>query len=92
VKSVTKWVCVTIGLTALWVVTRAVVFYFVGVVAVFATAFQATVNQLTRITGDSSDAAPTPAPPPELRVQRDARLAANLVDLTVAEAPQHSAV
>lgn len=89
-KSLTKWVCLTIGLTAMWMLTRAVVFYFVGVIAVFATAFQATVEALTRIGHDAEPAQATPAPPSELRVQRDARLAATLVDLT--ETPQKSVV
>ena len=89
-RSVMKWVGVTIGLTALWMVTRAVVFYFVGVIAVFATAFQATVNAMAKIGGDGSsgqDAAPAAR---ELRVHRDNRLAASLIDLTAAEAPQES--
>lgn len=88
-KAVAKWLCVTIGLTALWMITRAVVFYFVGVVAVFATAFQATVHTLTRITSDEQDEA---IPAPELRIERDARLVPALIDLTVAEERHHSAV
>ena len=89
-KAVVKWMCVTVGLTALWMVTRAVVFYFVGVIAVFATAFQATVHSLTRIGGDTSAPEEPVRPAPELRVQRDARLAASLIDLT--DAPQRSVV
>jgi hypothetical protein len=88
VKAVLKWLAVTIGLTALWMATRAVVFYFVGVIAVFATAFQATVHALTRIGAGDDDASAAG----ELRVQRDARLAASLVDLTAVEARQESAV
>jgi hypothetical protein len=88
VKAVLKCLAVTIGLTALWMATRAVVFYFVGVIAVFATAFQATVHALTRIGADDGDASAAG----ELRVQRDARLAASLVDLTAVEARQESAV
>ena len=90
-KAVMKWVFVTIGLTALWMVTRAVVFYFVGVIAVFATAFQATVDALTKIGGDAT-VDETARPAPELRVHRDARLAPSLVDLTSADAPQESVV
>jgi hypothetical protein len=85
VKTVMKWVCLTIGLTALWMVTRAVVFYFVGVIAVFATAFQATVHALTKIAGDGHTAEDPARPAPELRVHRDARLAPSLVDLTAVE-------
>jgi hypothetical protein len=92
VRSVTKWVFVTIGLTALWVLTRAVVFYFVGVIAVFATAFQATVNALSRVGSDAAQEETTASHAPELRIQRDARLAPSIVDLTAAESPQHSAV
>lgn len=88
-KAVVKWLCVTIGLTALWMVTRAVVFYFVGVVAVFATAFQATVHALTRMTASEQDDVASAA---ELRIERDARLVPALVDLTTAEEPQQSAV
>ena len=88
-KTVAKWMCVTIGLTALWVVTRAVVFYFVGVVAVFATAFQATVHTLTRVTSAEPDET---APPHELRVERDVRIAPALIDLAAAEEPQQSVV
>lgn len=88
-KAVVKWLGVTIGLTAMWMATRAVVFYFVGVIAVFATAFQATVHALTKIgDGDADDAGPAP----ELRIQRDARLAPSLIDLSAAEARQESAV
>ena len=87
-KAVIKWVCVTVGLTAMWMVTRAVVFYFVGVVAVFATAFQATVHALTRI-GQEETFEPAPL---DLRVERDARLVGSLVDLTAAETPQKSVV
>lgn len=89
-KAVVKWLCVTIGLTALWMVTRAVVFYFAGVVALFATAFQATVHALTRMTSDETDGISAPAP--ELRIERDARLVPAIVDLTAAEEPQQSAV
>jgi hypothetical protein len=85
-----KWVGVTIGLTALWMVTRAVVFYFVGVVAVFATAFQATVHALTKI--GQSDSADETRAVRELRVERDARLTDSLIDLTAAEEPQKSVV
>ena len=81
-KTVMKWVCVTVGLTAMWMVTRAVVVYFVGVIAVFATAFQATVHALTRIGDDALDEV---APAPELRIERDARLAPALVDLAAEE-------
>jgi hypothetical protein len=84
-----RWVGVTIGLTAMWMITRAVVFYFVGVIAVFATAFQATVHALTRIGADETDET---APAPELRVERDARLTSSLVDLTAAEERAQSAV
>jgi hypothetical protein len=90
VKVVMKWVCVTIGLTALWMVTRAVVFYFVGVVAVFATAFQATVHALTKIS--QAGAADETHSVPELRVQRDVRLTPSLIDLAAAEEPQKSVV
>jgi hypothetical protein len=90
VKTVVKWLCVTIGLTALWMVTRAVVFYFVGVAAVFATAFQATVHTLTRMTSDESEEMSAPAP--ELRIERDARLVPAIVDLTAVEERQQSAV
>lgn len=86
-KSVMKWIGMTVGFGALWMVTRAVVFYFVGVVAVFATAFQATVNALSRLGLDSSSDEET-APAPELRVQRDARLAASIIDLTETERPR----
>jgi hypothetical protein len=77
-----KWVGVTVGVTALWMVTRAVVFYFVGVIAVFATAFQATVHALARIGEETPDEA---APAAELRIERDARLAPSLVDLASEE-------
>ena len=90
-KAVMKWVFVTIGLTALWLVTRAVVFYFIGVIAVFATAFQATINAVTKIGRDEAttdDARPAP----ELRVHRDTRLATSLVDLTSTDVVQESAV
>lgn len=88
-KAMLKWIGVTVGLGALWMVTRAVVFYFIGVVAVFATAFQATVNALSKLGGDA-DA--TPAPAPELRVQRDAALTASLIDLAAAERAPESVV
>jgi hypothetical protein len=88
VKAVMRWLCVTIGLTALWMVTRAVAFYFVGVIAVFATAFQATVHALTRLGDEPTQDA---GPAPELRVQRDARLA-SLVDLTAVEERAKSVV
>ena len=81
-KTMMKWVGMTIGIGALWMVTRAVVFYFIGVVAVFATAFQATVNALSKLGGDAET---TPRPAPELRVQRDARLTSSLIDLAAAE-------
>ena len=81
-KSMMKWIGMTIGVGALWMVTRAVVFYFIGVVAVFATAFQATVNALSKLGQDSADEA---APSRELRVQRDARIASRLIDLTAVE-------
>jgi hypothetical protein len=82
-----KWACVTIGMGAVWMVTRTVVFYFIGVVAAFATAFQATVNALSRLGDDDarqSDRAP------ELRVQRDARLTAGLIDLAALEGARES--
>ncbi len=89
-KTLMKWVCVTIGLTALWMVTRAVVFYFVGVVAVFATAFQATVHAMAKIgEGDAGDEI---RPAQELRIERDARLTPSLIDLAAVEEPQKSVV
>lgn len=81
-KSMMKWLGVTAAVGALWIVTRAVVFYFVGVVAVFATAFQATVNALSKLGASRDDGAPAA---PELRVQRDQRMAATLIDLTERE-------
>jgi hypothetical protein len=75
----------TLGFGALWMVTRAVVFYFIGVMAVFATAFQATVNALSRLGSDAGQQEDGSRPAPELRVQRDARMAASLIDLTEAE-------
>lgn len=89
-KAVMKWVGVTIGLTALWMVTRAVVFYFVGVVAVFATAFQATVHALTKIGQD--DTVDEVQSARELRIERDARLTPALIDLAAVEEPQKSVV
>ena len=80
-KSMLKWIGMTVGLGAMWMVTRTVVFYFIGVLAAFATAFQATVNALSKLGDD-------PQPErvvPELRVQRDARIASALIDLTAAE-------
>lgn len=79
-RALMRWVAVTVGLGALWMVTRAVVFYFVGVVAVFATAFQATVNALSRL-GEAPDPQAEPVER-ELRVHRDARVTAGLIDLT----------
>ena len=84
-KSMLKWACVTIGMGAVWMVTRTVVFYFIGVVAAFATAFQATVNALSRM-GEE----PQKAVAPELRVQRDARLTAGLIDLAALEGSRES--
>ena len=88
-KSMMKWVCVTVGIGAVWMVTRAVVFYFIGVVAVFATAFQATVNALSKLGGEADESS---RPAPELRVQRDARLAASIIDLAAVERAQESVV
>lgn len=89
-KAVMKWVALTIGLTAMWMVTRAVVFYFVGVIAVFATAFQATVNALTKMGDGGADEGDVSRGSHELRVHRDARLAPSLIDLTTAEATSSS--
>jgi hypothetical protein len=89
VKSILKWAGMTIGLGALWMVARTVVFYFIGVLAAFATAFQATVNALSKM---ASDDAPTARPAPELRVQRDARLASALIDLTEVEQARETVV
>lgn len=52
-KSALKWLLLTLGLGSLWLVTRVVVFYFVGVLTFFATAFQATVNEMTKRTDTS---------------------------------------
>ena len=89
-KSMLKWIAMTVGVGALWMVTRAVVFYFVGVIAVFATAFQATVNALTKLGGEPEEA--RRAPDRELRVERDARIADSLVDLTAAEGVRETAL
>jgi Tfp pilus assembly protein PilV len=48
VKSALKWLLLTLGLGSLWLVTRVVAFYFVGVLTFFATAFQATINEMTK--------------------------------------------
>ncbi len=53
-KSALKWLLLTLGLGSLWLVTRVVVFYFVGVLTFFATAFQATVNEMTKLTGEKT--------------------------------------
>jgi hypothetical protein len=87
VKSTLKWIGMTIGVGALWMVTRAVVFYFIGVLAVFATAFQATVNALSKLGRDGEQDA---RPAPELRVQRDARIVSSLIDLTAVEGARES--
>lgn len=47
-RPVTRWVAVMVGLASLWWVTRAAAFYFFAVLAFFVTAFQATVNELTK--------------------------------------------
>lgn len=49
-KPVAKWLAITLGLGSLWWVTHAVAFYFFGVLAFFVTAFQATVNEITKLT------------------------------------------
>ena len=47
-RSVVRWLLITSGLAALLAVTRLVVFYFAGVIAFFATAFQAAVYELSK--------------------------------------------
>ena len=47
-KPVVKWFAITVGLGSLWWVTRVLAFYFFAMLAFFALAFQATVNELTR--------------------------------------------
>jgi hypothetical protein len=87
VKSLLKWAGITVGIGAVWMVTRAVVFYFIGVVAVFATAFQATVNALSKLGREAEESGATER---ELRVQRDARVASSIIDLTAAEDARES--
>ncbi|MFN2595331.1 MAG: hypothetical protein ABR579_10640 [Actinomycetota bacterium] len=66
-KSALKWLLLTLGLGSLWLVTRVVAFYFFGVLTFFATAFQATINEMTKITGVE--------PEPRKREQLPSRLA-----------------
>lgn len=47
-KSALKWLLLTLGLGSIWLVTRVVAFYFFGVLSFFATAFQATINEMTK--------------------------------------------
>ena len=47
-KSALKWLLLTLGLGSVYLVTRVVAFYFCGVLAFFATAFQATINEMTK--------------------------------------------
>lgn len=43
-----KWLSVTFGLGVVWYVTRAVVVQFLGILAFFVTAFEASVHELTK--------------------------------------------
>lgn len=89
-KSVLRWSLVTLGLGALWFVTRAVVFYFLGVLTFFVTAFQATVNELSRtFPGETSMERSTPSRPRRLQADIDLREAlVDVVDLTHPEVVQ----
>jgi hypothetical protein len=48
VKSVIRWLLITAGLGSIFVVTRVIAVYFLGVIAFFVAAYQATIVEMTR--------------------------------------------
>ena len=59
-KSVIRWLLITLGLGSIFVVTRVIAVYFLGVIAFFIAAYQATVNEMTKmVTKQQNEAAPS---------------------------------
>lgn len=84
-KSALKWLLLTLGLGSLWLITRVVAFYFFGVLTFFATAFQATVNEMTKLTGTEQAPRKRALPPRLAKAREYARKNPLVVDADVPE-------
>jgi hypothetical protein len=81
-KSAGKWFVIAAGFTAVWYVTRAVVVQFLGILAFFVAAFEASVHQITVATEAPSTPKPAGKPLPK-RLATDQALRRNAPDLVI---------
>jgi hypothetical protein len=84
-KNAGRWLIVTAGLGTIWYFTRAVVVQFFGIIAFFVAAFEASVQQMTKVAENAATEAPVKRQLPKRlaadRAYRESEDAQMLIDL-----------